>query len=49
MLHFDDFTKRRFDALKQKMELTDESLKATIDLIQHLNPNQAKEILQVMS
>jgi RNA polymerase sigma-54 factor len=38
MLHFDDFTKRRFEALKQKMELTDESLKATIDLIQHLNP-----------
>ena len=38
VLHFDDFTKRRFDALKQKMELTDESLKATIDLIQHLNP-----------
>ncbi len=38
MLHFDDFTKRRFDALKLKMELTDESLKATIDLIQHLNP-----------
>ena len=37
-LHFDDFTKRRFDALKQKMELTDETLKAVVDLIQHLNP-----------
>ncbi len=38
LYHFDDFTKRRFDALKQKMELTDEALKITTDLIQHLNP-----------
>ncbi|HEX9739474.1 MAG TPA: RNA polymerase factor sigma-54 [Ignavibacteriaceae bacterium] len=36
--HFDDFTKRRFDAIKQKMNLTDETLKATVDLIQKLNP-----------
>ncbi|MEO8398285.1 MAG: RNA polymerase factor sigma-54 [Ignavibacteriaceae bacterium] len=36
--HFNDFTKKRYDSLKQKMELTDESLKATIDLIQNLNP-----------
>ncbi|MFO7445650.1 MAG: RNA polymerase factor sigma-54 [Ignavibacteriaceae bacterium] len=36
--YFDDFTKRRFEAIKQKMNLTDEGLKATIDLIQGLNP-----------
>jgi RNA polymerase sigma-54 factor len=36
--YFDDFTKRRFDAIKQKMDLTDETLKATVDLIQKLNP-----------
>jgi RNA polymerase sigma-54 factor len=36
--HFDDFTKRRFDLLKQKMNLTDETLKATVELIQRLNP-----------
>ena len=35
---YDDFTKRRFDALKQKMNLTDESLKKTVELIQSLNP-----------
>jgi|SRR5690606_14306325 len=36
--NFDDFTKKRFDAIKQKMNLSDETLKATIDLIQKLNP-----------
>ena len=36
--YFDDFTKRRFDAIKQKMNLTDETLRATVDLIQKLNP-----------
>lgn len=35
---YDDFTKRRFDILKQKMNLTDETLKETVDLIQSLNP-----------
>ncbi len=35
---YDDFTKRRFDVLKQKMNLTDETLKETVDLIQSLNP-----------
>ena len=35
---YDDFTKRRFDAIKQKLNLTDEILKITIDLIQSLNP-----------
>ncbi|MHB9014092.1 MAG: RNA polymerase factor sigma-54, partial [Ignavibacteriaceae bacterium] len=36
--HFRDFTQRRFDSIKLKMNLTDEGLKATIDLIQSLNP-----------
>ena len=36
--HFDDFTKKRYDSIKQKMELTDESLKGTIEFIQTLNP-----------
>ena len=35
---YNDFTKRRFEALKQKMNLTDESLKRTVELIQNLNP-----------
>jgi RNA polymerase sigma-54 factor len=36
--HFDDFTKKRYDSIKQKMELSDESLKGTIEFIQTLNP-----------
>ncbi len=36
--HFHDFTQRRFESIKLKMNLTDEGLKATIDLIQSLNP-----------
>jgi len=35
---YDDFTKRRFDILRQKMNLTDETLKETVNLIQSLNP-----------
>ncbi len=36
--YFDDFTKRRFEIIKQKMNLTDESLKETFALIHKLNP-----------
>jgi RNA polymerase sigma-54 factor len=36
--HFNDFTQKRYDVIKQKMNLTDEGLKAAIDLIQSLNP-----------
>ena len=36
--HFNDFTQKRYDIIKQKMNLTDEGLKATIDLIHSLNP-----------
>ncbi|NWG28288.1 MAG: RNA polymerase factor sigma-54 [Ignavibacteriaceae bacterium] len=35
---YDDFTKRRFDILKQKMNLTDETLRDTVNFIQSLNP-----------
>ena len=36
--YFNDFTQKRYDVIKQKMSLTDEGLKATIELIQNLNP-----------
>ena len=38
MEFYDDFTKRRFDVLRQKMDLSDETLKETVNLIQSLNP-----------
>jgi RNA polymerase sigma-54 factor len=44
--HYDDFTKRRFESIKQKMQLTDEALKATIDLIQGLNPKPGEGNIQ---
>jgi RNA polymerase sigma-54 factor len=44
--HFDDFTKKRYDSIKQKMELTDEALKHTIDLIQGLNPKPGEGNIQ---
>jgi RNA polymerase sigma-54 factor len=36
--YYDEFTKRRFDMIKNKMKLTDETLKDTINLIQSMNP-----------
>jgi RNA polymerase sigma-54 factor len=36
--YFNDFTQKRYDVIKQKMNLTDDGLKATIELIQSLNP-----------
>ena len=44
--HFDDFTKRRFESIKQKMQLTDAALKSTIDLIQGLNPKPGEGNIQ---
>jgi RNA polymerase sigma-54 factor len=46
--YFDDFTKRRFDAIKQKMEFTDETLKATVELIQKLNPKPGEGNIESM-
>jgi RNA polymerase sigma-54 factor len=36
--YFDDFTKRRYDLIKLKMNLSDATLKTTIDLVLRLNP-----------
>jgi RNA polymerase sigma-54 factor len=36
--HYDEFTKRRFDLIKTRMNMTDESLKDTVELIQAMNP-----------
>ena len=36
--HYDEFTKRRFDLIKTRMNLTDESLRDTFALIQLMNP-----------
>lgn len=46
--YYDDFTKRRFDIIKQKMNLTDESLKATVELIQGLNPKPGEGNIEAM-
>jgi len=36
--HWDDFTNKRFDAIQRNMNLTRETLKSAIDIIQRLNP-----------
>ena len=36
--HYDDFVNKRFNVIQEKMELSRETLKATLDLIQKLNP-----------
>jgi RNA polymerase sigma-54 factor len=36
--HYDEFTKRRFDLIKHRMNFTDESLRETVALIQSMNP-----------
>ena len=36
--HYDEFTKRRFDLIKNRMNLTDDSLRDTVALIQSMNP-----------
>lgn len=36
--HFDDFTQKRYEAIKLKMNFSDETLKATIELIHKLTP-----------
>lgn len=36
--HYDEFSKRRFDLIKTRMNLTDVSLSETIELIQSMNP-----------
>jgi RNA polymerase sigma-54 factor len=36
--HFEDFANRRFDVIQKEMNLSKETLRTTIDLIQKLNP-----------
>ena len=36
--HFTDFTQKRYDLIKQKMNLSDDTLKSVVELIQSLNP-----------
>jgi RNA polymerase sigma-54 factor len=36
--HYDEFTKRRFDLIKHRMNLTDDGLRDTVALIQSMNP-----------
>ncbi len=36
--HYDDFVNKRFNVIQEKMNLSRETLKATLDLIQKLNP-----------
>ncbi len=36
--HYDEFTKRRFDLIKSRMNFTDECLRDTVALIQEMNP-----------
>ncbi|MEP0862378.1 MAG: RNA polymerase factor sigma-54 [Ignavibacterium sp.] len=36
--YYDEFSKRRFDIIKKKMKLTDDTLREALDLIQKMNP-----------
>jgi RNA polymerase sigma-54 factor len=36
--HFDEFVKKRYDALREKMDLSEETLKEVVDLIRRLDP-----------
>ncbi len=36
--YYDEFSKRRFDIIKKKMKLTEDTLKEALDLIQKMNP-----------
>ncbi len=45
---FDEFTKRKFDVIKECLNLTTETLKTVIDLIQSLNPKPGDSGISVM-
>jgi RNA polymerase sigma-54 factor len=44
--YFDEFSKKRFDLIRQKMNLTEETLKSVVDLIQKLNPKPGEGNIQ---
>lgn len=46
--YYDDFTKRRFDIIRQKMNLSEETLKEVFNLIQKLNPKPGEGNIELM-
>jgi RNA polymerase sigma-54 factor len=46
--HYDEFTKRRFDLIKHRMNLTDGSLRETVALIQSMNPKPGEGNISTM-
>lgn len=46
--YYDEFTKRRFDIIKKKMKLTDDTLKEALDLIQKMNPKPGEGNIDIV-
>ncbi|WP_337873120.1 RNA polymerase factor sigma-54 [Ignavibacterium sp.] len=46
--YYDEFTKRRFDIIKKKMKLTDDTLKEALDLIQKMNPKPGEGSIDIV-
>lgn len=46
MEHFDDFSRKRYDVLMQKMQLREETLRAVLEIIQHLNPKPGEGTIE---
>jgi len=46
--HYDEFTKRRFDLIKHRMNLTDDGLRDTVALIQSMNPKPGEGNISTM-
>jgi len=44
--HFDEFTKKHYDKIQKKLDITDEELKEAIDEILHLNPKPGSSMEQ---
>jgi RNA polymerase sigma-54 factor len=44
---FDEFSKRHFDKIGKKLELSDEELKAAVNEILHLNPKPGGSVSEV--
>lgn len=47
--HFKDFVQKRYDALQQKMELSRDTLKAVLEVIQKLNPKPGEGNIEDMA
>lgn len=46
--YYDEFTRRRFDIIKKKMKLTDDTLKEALDLIQKMNPKPGEGNIDIV-